>query len=219
MSLPAYSLGRRVEFDEASRNFPIRALIPTAAKPRSYTWRCDAQLDQDGIGACVGFAWAAELAARPVVVNGIENQLGFDIYHDAQKLDEWPGEAYEGSSVLGGAKAVMDRGFLEQYRWAFGLEDLVLAIGYKGPAVIGINWYGDMFLPDHNGVIHPTGGSPGGHAILANGVSIAKKLIRLHNSWGQAWGINGDCFISFDDLDKLLHEQGEACIPIRRLKT
>lgn len=217
MNQPEYALGRLVEFDERSRSFPIRTTIPVTYAPRSYTWRCEVQLNQGNVGACVGFSWAAELAARPAVIPNITDVMGFNLYHEAQRLDEWPGEAYEGSSVLGGAKAIKARGFLEEYRWAFGLDDLVLAIGYRGPAVLGINWYSGMFSPDNAGIIHPTGNVVGGHAILANGVSISKRLIRLHNSWGQWWGINGDAFISFDDLNRLLHEQGEACIPIKRL--
>lgn len=58
----------------------------------------------------------------------------------------------------------------------------------------------------------------GGHAIVAHGVSVTRRTVRLHNSWGPYWGINGEADISWDDLDRLLHEQGEACIPLWRMK-
>ncbi len=212
-----HPLGRLEEFDERSRAYPIRTLLAGISIPRSYTWSCGVQLDQGNVGACVGFSWAAELAARPVVVPAISNDTGLSLYHSAQLIDEWAGEAYEGTSVLAGAKVVQMAGLVDEYRWAFSFDDLILAIGYKGPAVLGINWFEGMDWPDAGtGIVHATGALRGGHAILANGVSIRNGLVRLHNSWGPWWGYKGDCFISFDDLRKLLAERGEACIPVRR---
>jgi hypothetical protein len=209
-------LDRRVHFDERSRAFPIRQLIPAIAKPRGYSWACDVNLDQGQDGACVGFSVSQEAAARPVVVPGITNDVAVEIYHRARVLDDFPGEDYEGSSVLGGIKAGRERGWYPEFRWAFGLDDLVLAIGYKGPAVLGINWYTGMFDPDTSGFLHVTGVIEGGHAILANRVNVQKRYVTLHNSWGLTWGLNGEAKITYEDLDRLLHEQGEACIPVRR---
>jgi hypothetical protein len=208
-------LDRREQFDERSRAFPIRALVPT--KPRSYTWRCCVTLDQGREGACVGFAWAHEVSARPLELRQ-ETSDALWFYREAQKVDEWPGENYSGTSVLAGAKVVQREGFLTEYRWAFGLQDLVLALGYKGPAVLGIPWYEGMYEPDPKGIIRPTGRVAGGHAILANGVNVKRELVRLHNSWGPDYGLGGSAFISFGDLERLLHEDGEACIPVVRTR-
>ena len=216
-------LDRMVHFDERSRNFPIRTLVAGRA-PRSYTWRPNICLDQGQEGACAGFAWSHELAANPKPQAGITNQFARErVYWEAQRLDDWPGgdypgatPRYEGTSVLAGAKTVAALGAVTEYRWAFGLSDLVLAIGYSGPAVLGINWYSGMFTPDSAGLIHVSGDIEGGHAIMANGVSVTKRLVRLHNSWGSTWGQSGNCFIGFDDLSRLLSEQGEACIPTVR---
>jgi Papain family cysteine protease len=210
-------LGRRIEFDDKSRKYPIRALLGTPRPLRSYTWRCLKHLDQGQEGACVGFSWTHEIIARP------SEQLVFSvneartIYKLAQKLDPWPGEDYEGTSVLAGIKAVISRypKVYSEYRWAFGLQDVLETIAYRGPVVLGINWYDGMIDPDDKGVIKPTGPVVGGHAILAKGISVKNKVVCLHNSWGQDWGNHGDCFISFNDLDKLLKEDGEACIPTR----
>jgi hypothetical protein len=212
-----FSLGRLEQFDERSLNFPVMALISTAqaTAPRSYTWSCSQYLNQGNIGACVGFSWAHELVARPTVLNASYNSA-MQIYKDAQKIDEWAGESYEGTSVLAGAKVMKSLGWLHEYRWAFNVNDLILAVGYKGPAVLGIPWYDGMFSPDNEGIIRPTGPVVGGHAILCNGVSLKKQLFRLHNSWGVFWGHNGDAFISFDNMAKLLSEHGEACIPVKR---
>src|SRR5688572_4651035 len=119
------ALGRLPEFDNRSYAYPIRTLLPTK-QPRSYTWRVGVNLDQGNEGACVGFGWAHELAARPVVVPAITNQLGLDLYREAQVLDQWPGEDYDGTSVIAGAKAVQRRGHLTEYRWAFTEPDLAM---------------------------------------------------------------------------------------------
>jgi hypothetical protein len=207
-------LGRRKEFDEKSRQFPARTLM-VGLEPRSYTWYCGARLDQDDVGACVGFSWAAELAARPVQVPGMTNASGLLFYRAAQALDGYD-DNEEGTSVLAGAKAVHNAGHIPEYRWGFGLNDALVAISHGGPGVFGLNWYEGMMEPDSKGYIHPTGRLRGGHAILGKGVSISKDRVRLHNSWGTEWGVRGDCYLGFEDLDRLLHEDGEFCIPLSR---
>ena len=217
-----YALGRVPQFDERSRAFPVRALVGPKP-PRSYTWSCGSVLDQGQQGSCVGHAWAHELIARPVVVPGIDHATAVQLYYAAQGLDDEPGGEYpgasphyEGTSVLAGAKATQNAGYITEYRWAFGLDDLILALGHAGPAVIGLDWYNDMFDPDADGLLHVTGGIAGGHAILANGVSVRKRLVRLHNSWSASWGVNGEAYIGFDDLAGLLKAGGEACVPMGR---
>ena len=215
------SLGRLVNFDERSRNYPIRHLVE-AKKPRSYTWRCRAYLDQGSEGACVGYACAHELAARPVEVD-VDTALARSIYLDSQRIDPWPGGAYpgakpqyEGSSVLAGANILRNRGFVPQYRWAFGLQDLILSVGHLGPAIVGINWYEGMFNTGRDHFVHIDGDVAGGHAILVRGVSVRKQAFVLHNSWGTGWGRYGQAYISWSDMERLLHEDGESVIPLRR---
>jgi hypothetical protein len=207
---------RVVHFDDRSRAYPIRTLIRADAVPRSYTWSCDVWLDQGNEGACVGFAIAQEAAARPVVVSPITNNVAQQVYLRAKQLDQFKGENYEGTSVLGGIKAGKDRGWYGEYRWAFGEPDLALAVGYKGPAVLGINWYDGMMDPDASGFLRVTGQIAGGHAILCNGYNVTKKAYKVHNSWGMSWGNKGEAWISVDDMARLLGEQGEACIPVVR---
>lgn len=214
-------LDRRVEFDEKSREYPIRTLV--AARPyRSYTWSIGAFLDQGSEGACVGFAWSHELVARPWVVRAVDDAFALQVYRRAQQLDQWPGEAYDGTSVIAGAKACQELTYIGEYRWAFGLDDLRLALGYAGPAVLGLNWYSGMFQPDDEGRITPSGSVEGGHALLAYRVDERRERVWLHNSWGADWGVTdrhfggGKCWLSFADLDRLLGEQGECCIPVVR---
>jgi hypothetical protein len=208
-------LGRLPQPDARNLDFPIRTLLPTK-QPRSYTWRVGINLDQGSEGACVGFGWAHELAARPVVVPEISNNLGFDLYHEAQELDQWPGNDYDGTSVIAGAKAVQRRGHLTEYRWVESENDLALAVGYKGPVVLGVSWYSGMFRPDREGFLRPTGRVEGGHCILAYSINVKHGFYRLHNSWGPDWGVLGTAKVTRTDMARLLAEDGEGCVPVRR---
>lgn len=210
-------LDRIPQFDQRSRNFPIRKLLADIP-PRSYTWSCPVWLNQHREGACVGFAFSHEAIARPVKVPDVTESIARDVYHHAQMLDEWPGEEEEGTSVLGGAKACVQRGWYREYRWAFGLTDVVDTLGYHGPVVLGVNWYTGMMETNSIGHIKASGSIEGGHAILACAVHIKRRTVRLHNSWGTSWGLQGDCYIGFDDLERILIEQGEACVPLGRHK-
>lgn len=229
-------MDRIVQFDERSRNFPVMATIENP-NPRSFTWPCDVYNDQGKEGACVGFAWSHELAAKPVVIP-TNNKTALSIYNKAKTLDEWPGEEYSGTSVLAGAKAVQSlvlnsgKHAMPEYRWAFGVDDLQVAVGRKGPAVLGVKWYDSMYTPDSLGFIRPVGNLVGGHAILCRGVKFTRldntkpltldnvdrdrSYFILRNSWGRKWGKQGDCYITVRDMDTLLQQDGEACIPTLR---
>ena len=216
-------LDRLVFFDERSREYPIRSLLE--AKPlRSYTWSCHECFDQGREGACVGYALAHELVARPAVVTGITNKfIREEIYWEAQKIDPWPGGSYpgaspryEGTAVLSGIKTLHKKGYFDSYRWAFEINDTLLGLGHNGPSVLGIVWYDHMYMPDEKGFIKPSGKIVGGHAILARAINVKEEYVTLRNSWGNSWGINGDCYIRFSDLDRLLKEDGESAFLLKR---
>lgn len=213
-------LGRIPQFDKRSKDFNIMSVMDAeqVSKPRSYTWSVSKWLDQGNEGSCVGFSWAHELIARPVKFLSADYKYARKIYKSAQEVDEWPGNSYDGTSVLAGAKVVQSLGHIQEYRWAFGIDDLALAVGYKGPAVLGINWYDDMLDTDENGFVHVGGSIAGGHAILCYRVNIKLAEFSLWNSWGESWGKNGTCKVSFRDMERLLSEEGEACIPVKRTK-
>jgi len=219
-------LARLRHFNERSRNFPIRATVSRGKGPRSYTWRCVSHLDQGAEGACVGFAATHELVARPMEIRHLSADFARQmIYWEAQKIDPWEGGSYpgaepryEGTSVLAGIKVLKTLGYIESYRWAFGLNDLVMAVGYCGPAVLGLPWYEGMFEPRSCHHLHVDGELAGGHAILCKAVDIKARTFVLHNSWGPRWGVDGDALISWEEMDRLLHEEGEAVIPLGRKK-
>jgi hypothetical protein len=228
-------LDRVDEKDPRSRRYTIAAITPPHhyRRFRSYTWSPGPTLDQGSEGACVGFAWAHELAARPAVVKGLTTDFaGREIYFAAQKCDRFPGGAYpgalpfvEGTSVLGGAKAVNALGYISEYRWAFDFWDLVAAVGYRGPAIFGCSWFSAMHTPDTDGFVSPTGSLRGGHCIAVIGVRIIKNktgeisledsYFRFQNSWGPDWGIEGFGKIRFNDMLRLW-KGAETCIPVVR---
>lgn len=210
------AFGRLPEFDGRSRNYPIRSLLGAPRPPVTAIWDCDQVLDQGQEGACVGFSWSHDLIAAPEEVPNIDNTFARQIYHRAQQLDEWPGEDYEGTSVLAGAKATTESGWLIEYRWAFSLEDILETLSYHGPVIFGVNWYSGMVNPDGQNVIHPTGSIVGGHAIMGRGLIVETEQVILHNSWGSDWGVNGTCRISWGDLWRLMSEDGECCVPVVR---
>lgn len=230
-------LDRIPQYDPKSLRYPIRqAFAPgETQKPlRSYTWPVGAEtlaapqlyLDQRREGACEGFAFAHEAAAKPEVAKGITDQWARELYWAAQKLDPWDGGAwpgafpfYEGTSTLAAASALKAAGVIKNYLWGRTELEVCYALAYKGPVVLGIDWYESMFNPDADGFIAPTGSIAGGHAILAIGVSLKRNAVLLHNSWGPDWGgqgrMAGRAWLKRDHLAVLLAAGGDACLPIR----
>lgn len=220
---------RLQQFDERSRKFGIAEVV-TAVEPRKRYWTPGTVLDQGREGACVGFGWTTELISSPFPFKvtpdkGDEYALG--IYHRAQELDEWDGEDYSGTSVLAGAKVLKERGYIQNYRWAFGVEQVRDAVISEGPVVLGIEWRDGMYETRPSGLVVVDGPVVGGHCITLTGYNPRAKLkgepgyhegFRWKNSWGLDYGVNGLGFIKIEDLDTLLKAGGEACVPMQRSK-
>jgi hypothetical protein len=223
-------LGRLVQFDARSRGFPVRAVLPTTWQhERSRMWYLPSTapvLDQGREGSCVGHGITNELRFTPVPAVGLDSRFAVEqIYWPAQRIDEWDGGSYpgadpfyEGTSVLAGIKAAVALGYYREYRWCFGEKDLALAVGYLGPVVIGVNWHENMTFTDEEGYIHPTGPVLGGHCVVVVGFSRARGDYTIMNSWGPSYGVRGRCRIGRADLASLLAADGEACIPVGRVR-
>jgi hypothetical protein len=210
----------------------MTAIVPV--ETHNIAWRVPAPpLDQGQEGACVGFAWVQEALTAPVKVVlslvrallplGLAgkpgNYIAQWVYKQAQKIDEFPGEAYSGTSVNAGAKIMRKLGLVKEWRWCFSVDEIVQAL-MRGPVVLGIPWHEGMYEAP-NGILSVTGPKVGGHAIVARAYSQAGNVfpdeaaIGLFNSWGN-WGDKGCAWIRVSELKTLLADQGEACVPITR---
>lgn len=217
-------LDRIREVDLRSLNFLVELPADTSDVEGTFEWACDFYLDQGQEGACVGFGITHEMAASPVQINYVSEASAFELYRTAQLLDEWPGEDYEGTSVLAGLKVATDWRYYTGYKWALTIEEFVLAVATQGPGVIGVDWYPGMYDVDADGFLKPTGRIVGGHCILARGVHIERNpdgtidflrsWVLLHNSWGRSWGVNGTARMSLIDFMKLW-PGGDFAIPQR----
>ena len=114
-------------------------------------------------------------------------------------------------------------GFIGEYRWCFGVDDVRDAVISEGPVVIGIPWFDGMYSTLSNGLVKLSGKTTGGHAILITGYHPKKRfgnqsheVFRWRNSWGNDYGINGSGWVKAKDLEKLLSKNGEACVPMQR---
>lgn len=227
-------LDRVPEHDARSRSYDVRALLaaPAILPPlRSFTWPNRYVTDQGQEGACVGHGHQGRFLNAPIWPRNPPDYGdtdasvdAYEVYKAAQDVDEWPGDDYDGTSVLAGAKVMTDADAYQSYWWAFNIDSVLLAIAYVGPVVLGIPWLDSMFEPRPSGLLDCTGKIAGGHCIRARGVRLRAKLfgegldpievVRLTNSWGRDYGMNGDVYIRVDDLSMLLEDEGDACVPV-----
>ena len=227
------SFGRRFEPDDRDRNFLMRRMLADPrrlALPARKTWGISrTALDQGDTGTCVGHAWRNFLRCQPMRTEH-GGPSPFDIYRSAVLKDTWAGNDNEaqlpdgdprlddGTSVRAGAEAVMGFGRLKSYVWAFALQPVTEWVLTEGPVVLGTNWYSSFMQPDGKGIVRilPTATVVGGHAYLLRGVDTRRALARCSNSWGDGWGLSGEFFLPFRDLERLIHEDGEACSAVEK---
>lgn len=214
MSIPDYfGLGRLPAKDPQDAKFLMRAMLPEEPIRRSRYYWSGWFGDQGNGSSCVGFSWTHWLTAGPVTqVSRSWDPFARNMYLEAQKVDEWEGEDYEGTSVRAGAKVLQAKGFISEYRWAWTGDEVIRAVLDVGPVVVGTNWHLDMFFPDVNGFIKVGGPVEGGHAYLIDGANWDRKVVRIKNSWGRGWGRMGRGYMSFADLNMLMAAEGEAVL-------
>lgn len=208
-------LGRLYAEDERDRQY----LLPRRAAPaRTFrSWIVPGPvLDQGGTSQCVAYSGGKYLMAHPVV-NAVPDLS--TLYRDCQRVDEWPGEDYDGTSVRALMKVFKSRGLISEYRWAFDMQTLTTALLERGPVVVGTSWHMNMFTPDKHGYIEPKGQIVGGHAYLLVACNLRRKnpdntigAVRMLNSWGRGWGDSGRAWITVADFGALLKDRGEAAM-------
>jgi hypothetical protein len=206
-------LGRLWVPDERDQRFQLRRLLPQEPSPLAYRywWDNGIWLDQGLTSQCVAYSWTHRLADAPSLKDPGRLLAPDQLYWRAQVADEWPGEDYDGTSIRAGAKVLQSMGYIGSYYWSYDLATTVETILRLGPVVIGTYWYEGMDTPDRLGLVHPSGLNYGGHAYVLNGVSRNTRRFRIKNSWGRSWGREGRAFLSFDDFETLLAQDGEVC--------
>lgn len=184
-------LGRLIQYDERSKDYPVRPLLLGMADrvktnqitPRSYRWNVNRYRDQGREGACVLFALGHKVIGKP---QERLNALNFDeligYYRQAQLIDPWPETQEgkeEGTSVLAGVKTLQKADYFNSFRWIFGhkegLKDGILTLGYVSGLIMGSWWWSDMYNTDEKGFVSPTGQRVGGHAWYSYGIKIRDK--------------------------------------------
>jgi hypothetical protein len=217
LSYNDFGLGRVPRTDSRSRKFALagpRVLPPDI--PKQVTFKRRWQGDQGKTSQCVGFSLTAMLRCTPYEHSHLAPT---QVYVGAQKDDEWSGESYEGSSVLGGVRYLSKITDLEgnhtpEIASYHSLEDvnamIIWMAAKKSSIVVGTDWDENMFDIDMRAFIKPGGRSVGGHAYHIYGYNLRRKAFLVQNSWGKRWGVRGLALMHIDHMAELLSRAGEA---------
>jgi hypothetical protein len=203
---------RKFGRDHVADERDLKHAIPLKTTRKKFrTWTLGPQTDQLDTPHCVGHAWYGWLSSSPIRQRPIAPD---GLYKLAQHFDEWEGQDYEGTSVRGAAKVLALTGHIKEYVWAFDLDVAVTHVLETGPIVLGLNWYTGMMDTDDEWFIRPTGSLQGGHAVLCYEVDLPRGRLKIRNSWGVSWGVNGCAYLDLADFARLLAEDGECCAAI-----
>lgn len=230
-----YGLGRRHAADDRDCLYPVSLVLDAMSPARRTTpWKRPRVLDQGQTGTCVGHGWRGWYEGEPTLHTPDEGPDAFAIYRKAVLLDTFPdndGDAtapqdqlQSGSTVRAGAKAMQEAGLIGSYVWATRAAQVAdyVTRAQGSPVVVGTQWRESMFEPDpRTGKIKIAGRVAGGHCwdvFWWDG-----RLLWGFSSWGDSFGVKdengvGGVFkLSLAQMDRLLREQGEACMGVERI--
>ena len=144
--------------DARSRAYDVRALLaaPAILPPlRSFTWPNRYVTDRGQKGRVSATAHPRVGSSTRPTGRGTDRATpddasaeAYEVYKAARPVDEWPGDDYDGTSVLAGAKVMVDEDAYQSYWWAFNIDSVLLAIAYVGPVVLGIPGWTRCSPPD-----------------------------------------------------------------------
>ncbi len=217
-------LGRNVYHDSRNRAYPWRTPVRTYAGLTSQLWTRHTEiLDQGAVGSCTGNEQVGALGtgpifgALPATHPALDETLALEIYSGAETIDgDGPYPPNDnGSSGPSAAQVAKNLGLISGYLHCFSLADVLDALE-TGTVGIGANWYDSYDRPDSSGhvSISPGASIRGGHEFLCRGKDTTSRVVICDNSWGPGWGREGSFTFSWDDLDRLLHEQGDGTVSL-----
>lgn len=162
----------------------------------------DPVLDQNPSAHCGGFGGCQWGNLEPID-DHYKDADGHALYYEAVAIGGYPGSE-DGVESRWVAKALKARARLSTYAFAKSTDEITDWLRSKGPVMVGTDWTDDMFEPDANGYISPTGAVEGGHFYNLCGHLPAEEAYLMLNSWGDSWGSNGQAKIKIADFAKLL---------------
>lgn len=213
--------GRLYAPDPRDAAYPMRGARFQAALRTDRHWPTGPVRDQGSNPHCVGYAALHFLESAPIMARrGRVLPTGRELYIGAQRLDEWPGENYDGTSGRGVMKFMQGIGLISGYVWAQRIEDVRDFILTRGPVLVGTEWYSRMSEPitvdnkkssQDDLYLEPSGEWEGGHETCWVGFSKKRNAFRVLNSWGAGWGENGRAWVAYDVANTLIFQMnGDA---------
>jgi len=187
--------------------------------------------DQGEEGTTVGFAVAYALSAAHKRLTGEEMIFSArSIYVEAKRHDEWTGENYEGTSVSGGMRGLVEVGAYLESDWPYEalsaspdkkpiqkissfrelptdrIDEIVEALNNGMPVVASLSVTQDFQNVGEDGRISIADPQDvmGGQAVCIVGYEGATDEFKFANSWGTEWGDGGFGYIGRADLAKIL---------------
>lgn len=211
-----FKLGRHVHHDPKNEDHWALARPPDRAEQPFQAWRSGTVFDQGNSSRCTEEAAVGLLHTQPYAsqfsgarkFDTIDERQG--AYLRWQQYDPWAGTPHDGSSVDAPFRGLRAEGEITEWRWLFGEEQVREWVTWYSPVVVGTYWRWDMFYPDGDGFVVPTGDIAGGHAYRLVQYSDERDAYRIVNSWGRGWGENGRAWIRAEHLDQLLRADGDA---------
>ncbi|WP_446458666.1 hypothetical protein [Streptomyces rochei] len=178
--------------------------------------------DVDALGSCTGNAATVAISvlhtAHTLATAGLDvtdpvaaEAWAIGLYSDATHRDQWHDDAWPtvdcGSSGLGVAKALRQRGLIDQYGHATTAEELCMLL-QTGPVLAGLPWYAAWMEPvGQYALLDETPGwqsseIAGGHEVCVTalehvaylptgGLDYERTILRARNSWSASWGDGG----------------------------
>lgn len=196
--------------------------------------------DQMQLGSCTGNAVtnAYELMVKKLYPEYFVELSKLFVYYNARVLEGTINED-SGASIKNAVKGVYNFGVCKEELWPYNIDkfdekpsqesykdaasrkllkymkvvsvnDLVNAVNYNYPVVIGMTIFEDFLslnkdnytLSENDYYTYPIGG----HAVTIVGYNLEEQLFLVKNSFGADWGLNGYFYMSFDYVKDYVFE-------------